>query len=124
MNLKSRFPRTLVLFGLCSGLAVFASAAVEEAVSPVVTSVRVYPDPWRADLHSNLLITFDHMALHSTIKIFTVAGRLVRTLDADSGSATWDRKNDSGDRVASGVYLYLLTDGQGNETKGKLAIIN
>jgi len=92
-------------------------------VSPVVTSVRVYPDPWRADLHSNLLITFDHMALHSTIKIFTASGHLVRTLSADGGSTTWDRKNESGDFVASGVYLYLLTDGQGNETKGKLAIV-
>src|ERR1700686_275327 len=103
-NLKSVLGISLLfLAGLYRG-----AVAVPVVATSAFDSMRVYPNPWKADQHSNLLITFDHMALHTTVKIFTLSGRLVRTLDADNGSTTWDRKNDSGDAVASGVYLYLL----------------
>ena len=38
-------------------------------------------------------------------------------------SASWDLANDKGDKVASGIYVYLITDGQGNKAKGKVAVI-
>jgi hypothetical protein len=59
----------------------------------------------------------------STVKIFTVSARLVATLQAPTGSITWPLTNDSDDRVASGIYLYLITDGQGNKTRGKFTLI-
>jgi hypothetical protein len=31
--------------------------------------------------------------------------------------------NDSGDKVGSGIYLYLITDGQGDKVRGKVAVI-
>ena len=42
-----------------------------------------------------------------TIKIFTVAGTLVRTLKKDDGmtSIDWDLKNDFGIPIASGLYV-------------------
>lgn len=92
-------------------------------VNTIPTGIRVYPNPWRADQDGNSTITFDHMSPASTVKIFTISAREVRTLSADNGSAEWDRTNNAGDKVASGIYLYLITDGQGNQTKGKLAII-
>jgi len=89
-----------------------------------ISSAKAYPNPWRADKHSNILIKFDTMPAASLVKIFTVSGRQVKELMADSmGLARWDRTNDSGDPVASGVYIYLIIDPQGNETSGKLAII-
>jgi hypothetical protein len=39
------------------------------------------------------------------------------------GKAPWNLANDSGARVASGIYLYLITDGQGNKTRGKFTVI-
>ena len=35
----------------------------------------------------------------------------------------WNGKNNSGNKVGSGIYLYI-TDSEGKITKGKLAIIN
>jgi hypothetical protein len=86
-------------------------------------SVRVYPNPWRKDQHTGHPITFDQMTAGSDVKIFTVSGHKVKELNGSSGSVTWDLTNDSGNQVASGVYLYLIKDSQGNKTKGKLAII-
>jgi len=94
-------------------------------VSTSLASVKAYPNPWRIDRHANTSIKFDNMPAASTIKIFTVSAHEVKTLSSDSnGLASWDRTNDGGDRVASGIYIYLIIDPQGNETSGKLAIIN
>ncbi|MFA5975545.1 MAG: T9SS type A sorting domain-containing protein [Elusimicrobiota bacterium] len=87
-----------------------------------LSSARVYPNPWRSD-RTAAGITFDQMTLNSIVKIFTVSGHHIRSLEAPSGSVPWDLKNDSGDKVASGIYLYVITNNQGQKTKGKLVII-
>ena len=48
-----------------------------------------------------------------TVKIYDVAGRLVRTLvnevkDAGAYSAVWDGRNNGGVGVASGIYFYKM----------------
>jgi hypothetical protein len=107
-----------------------ASSATVPATPPLVVAVtsdfsaaRVFPNPWRSNLHTGIGMTFDRLTPNSTIKIFSVAGVLSRTLSAPGGSVVWDLKNDSGDRVASGLYIYLITNDQGQKTRGKLAII-
>jgi hypothetical protein len=95
-----------------------------------LASVRVYPNPWRSDRHAaHPVITFDQMALGATVKIFTVSGHLVKTLTPAIDTVTWDLTNDSGDKVASGIYIYLVTVGDtgygsnGQKARGKIAII-
>lgn len=92
------------------------------SVSPL-NSVRVYPNPWRADRHATHSVTFDRMGSDSNIKIFTTAGHLVREFDAPAGSGIWDLKNVSGSEVASGIYLYLIKDSGGQIRSGQLAVI-
>jgi hypothetical protein len=84
---------------------------------------RAYPNPWRADRGYAQQINFDQLAGNTTIKIFTISGHLVRTLTTGNSSTTWDLNNDSGDRVASGIYIYLVTNDQGQEARGKVAVI-
>lgn len=85
---------------------------------------RVYPNPWRSDRHANFHVTFDGLPAQANVKIFTLSGHQVRTLSADAdGKALWDRTNSSGKAVASGIYLFLVSDSRGGETLGKLAII-
>jgi hypothetical protein len=88
-----------------------------------LNNVRSYPNPWRSDRHAAIGVTFDRMTSNSTVKIFTVSGRHVHSLEAPSGSVVWDLKNDSGDKVASGIYLYVITNDQGQKTRGKVVII-
>ena len=113
--------RSLVILLL---VAVALPLKAASTVSTTLSSVKAFPNPWRSDKHANMSIKFDNMPAASVIKIFTVSGREVKQLAADaSGSALWDRANDSGESVASGVYIYLIIDPQGNHTSGKLAII-
>ncbi|MFA5976327.1 MAG: T9SS type A sorting domain-containing protein [Elusimicrobiota bacterium] len=88
-----------------------------------LSSIRAYPNPWRSDRHQGLPVTFDNLTANSTLKLYTLSGHWIRTLDTSAGSAGWDLKNDSGDKVASGIYLYVITNNQGQKTKGKLVII-
>jgi hypothetical protein len=88
-----------------------------------LADARVYPNPWRKDAHTGEDVTFDQLSTDSVIKVFTVAGHLVRTITAPAGAALWDLKNDSGDTVASGLYLYMVTNNHGDKWRGKLAVI-
>jgi len=57
-----------------------------------------------------------------TLRIYNVAGRLVRTLvegvkDAGSYNVAWDGMNDRGGAVASGIYFYKMETANWNMTK-------
>jgi|GEM_PF-3455962 len=69
-------------------------------------------------------ITFTNISPLCTIRIYTLNGELVRTIEHTSGktSYSWDVTNDRGDRLGSGVYLYLI-DSNRSKKKGKLIII-
>jgi hypothetical protein len=59
---------------------------------------------------------------HVSLKIYNVAGQLVKTLvdktmDARSYSVTWDGTNNHGAKVASGVYFYKMQSKSFNQTK-------
>jgi hypothetical protein len=88
-----------------------------------LSHIQVFPNPWRKDKHDGKPVTFNNLPDNCTIKLFGVSGHLVREWHTPGGTTTWDLANDSGDRAASGVYLYAITCDQGNKTKGKLAII-
>ena len=80
----------------------------------------VYPNPYRPSLPQQLSqgIKFDQVPANTSIKIYTLAGDLVRELadsDAD-GVVAWDGKNGNGQDVASGVYFALLKGGGDTKT--------
>ena len=88
-----------------------------------LSGARAYPNPWRPDRATNPYITFDRLTPNANVKIFTVSGHIVKSLDAPGGSVPWYLDNDGGDKVASGLYLYLITDSTDQKTRGKLAVI-
>lgn len=81
-------------------------------------SLKVFPNPFRPDLgHS--VINFEGLTQDATVVIYDLKGRKIfreREDNAD-GLITW-RGN-----VASGVYLYIVKNKQGECRKGKIAII-
>jgi hypothetical protein len=78
-------------------------------------------------------IEFRNLPERCTIRIYTIVGDLVRTLnhgpDAQGnlfGSRAWDQKSDSGLLVAPGLYVYhveSLTPGIDRRLTGKLMIV-
>jgi hypothetical protein len=87
-----------------------------------LSGVRVYPNPWRSDRPS-LGITFDNLPGDTEVRIFTTSGHLVRDYTHVPGSVMWNLNNENGDRVGSGIYVYLITTSDGSKKRGKVAII-
>ena len=61
-------------------------------------------------------------AEHVTIEVFNVNGQLIKTLvdqmmPAGEHTVQWNATGETGDRVASGVYLYRLSAGEITQSK-------
>ena len=61
------------------------------------------------------------------LRVYDVAGRLVRTLIDDSvtrgtGVTVWDGSDDQGQQVADGVYFYRLEAGARSQTRKLLLV--
>jgi hypothetical protein len=95
-----------------------------------ITDVFNYPNPFGRETE----FTFRHnqpVALSVAVKIYTVAGRLIHSLETVTGGdlfvrIPWDGRDRDGDEVANGVYLYKVVartlDGKySSEALGKLA---
>ncbi len=77
-----------------------------------VDRINVFPNPYygmnRAEINRyQKFVTFNHLPRIATIRIFNLAGILVRTIrkDDDTQFATWDLNNEYGLSVAGGLYL-------------------
>lgn len=92
---------------------------VIEGIS-TLDSVIVYPNPCYLNKGRKVKIT--PLPAGSKIYIYTIAGELVRTLEEDLGIATWDCRNEVGEIVARGIYIYLITSNTDKKI-GKIAII-
>ncbi|MBU8921963.1 MAG: T9SS type A sorting domain-containing protein, partial [Bacteroidales bacterium] len=81
---------------------------------PAVSSLtQNYPNPFNPSTTLNFGMAKKG---HVSLKIYNVAGQLVRMLvneerDAGSYSEIWDGTSDSGSKVASGVYFYRMKTG-------------
>jgi hypothetical protein len=106
-----------------SGAAMGSASSQVTLVSANLDQVRVYPNPWRHDRHATRSVTFDSLTVNTEIKIFTVSGQHVRTLPMTSSNVTWDLKDEKGDKVASGIYLYVLKADDGRKKTGKMVVI-
>jgi hypothetical protein len=102
---------------------------------PEFTPVQAVPNPYReslcdpSDRASTCTVRFIHLPPKGILRIFTLAGDLVREFDIeagvdDVGTLRWDTNNGAGASVASGVYIYQIVDlSSGQESFGRLAII-
>lgn len=93
--------------------------------------VNVFPNPYvgfnRAEANRfNRFVTFNHLPSKVTIRIFTLAGVLVRTImkENDSQFVQWDLQNERGLPAASGIYVAHIDFPELGEVKVlKLAVV-
>ncbi len=97
-----------------------------------IADVFAYPNPYKpgsAGVFGQSVygdgIVFESLPARSRVKIFNLAGGLVKELaDEDGdGRCVWDARNKDGARAASGIYLYLVTSPAGGKKSGRIAII-
>ncbi len=118
-----------------------------EAAQSALGDVRVVPNPYRGASAFEVAnpfptgrgerqIRFVNLPPRATIRIFTVSGRLVKTLELNEGtnegftagqllggSLPWDLLNEDRLEVAYGMYLYHVEAPNVGETTGTFALI-
>ena len=84
--------------------------------------VRVYPQPDRAE-EPNLYFA-PLPAGKATLTVVSMNGRRVRRLETttEQGGIRWDKRDRNGQKVSSGIYIYILETASGRKT-GKLVIV-
>jgi hypothetical protein len=118
MTVKFNLKFSYLIFGLAMAAGSIKIARADFG------NVNVFPNPYKTSL-GHTQIQFNNLPASTRIQIYDINGNLVREqhLSPAATSFTWDLKNDSGENIASGVYLYVLTDENNNKRKGKLAVI-
>jgi hypothetical protein len=105
----------------------------EGVVANTVDDIYVVPNPYVGSEIWNHVITFNEpfedklvfMNLPETasIKVFTLGGDHVITIDHSGGSsANWDLISKNNQMVTSGIYLYVVEAGSGSKT-GKFIVV-
>lgn len=103
--------------------------------SAAVAGVNVVPNPYRAASayddpgkpETGRRIWFTNLPPRCSIQIFSLAGDLVRTLhhdDPNDGKQAWDVLSEYSRAIASGLYVYVVTNQDSGEVqRGKLVIV-
>jgi hypothetical protein len=92
--------------------------------------VYAVPNPYRGsepwDQAGTSRVQFRNLPAKAEVRIYTVAGDLVRILAHEStvsGAADWDLKNGDGRDVTAGIYMYRVTTPQGFEVRKHLVVV-
>lgn len=96
----------------------------------LVKKINVVPNPYWAYSEYELsydspVLKFTHIPGKATIRIFNLAGQLVKTIETDGSSpfVSWNLKNEAGLKVASGMYIaHVNVEGLGEKVL-KFAIV-
>ncbi|MGA9117421.1 MAG: type IX secretion system sortase PorU [Bacteroidota bacterium] len=109
---------------------VFFEVTPDDALA--VSEVMNYPNPF-AETTEFTFRQNQLTPLRVTVRVFTLAGRLVQSIEAGSTGEPfvripWDGRDRDGDRIANGVYLYKLVvrteDGRfASESLGKMTVL-
>ncbi|MFQ6113863.1 MAG: T9SS type A sorting domain-containing protein, partial [bacterium] len=116
------------IFSFTSAGPVFRKSTAEEDLREMVN---VFPNPYLGFNSRELnrfdrFVTFSHLPQKAVIRIFNLAGALVKTIEKDDPSQfiNWNLQNDNELPVASGIYIVHMEFPDFGMTKDlKLAIV-
>ncbi len=85
-------------------------------------NVTIFPNPVRPEYQG--LVGLSGLARNANVKITDINGNLVKEIDANGGSASWDLTDVKGGKINTGIYLFFSSDADGEETfVGKIAVV-
>ncbi|MFH1260123.1 MAG: FG-GAP-like repeat-containing protein [Elusimicrobiota bacterium] len=86
----------------------------------------IYPNPYKPNSGlGHKAITFGGLTGRAKIIIYTLNGEKAREINKDDNNDNylWDARNEGGESLASGVYLYRVEGENGEKKTGKFAVI-
>ncbi|MBT6871572.1 MAG: hypothetical protein HOA66_08980 [Candidatus Marinimicrobia bacterium] len=109
----------------------FVNVVSGARVTTNLNNVMVVPNPYVAHSEYNETeylrkIRFNNLTPKCIIKIYTVSGELVNTIEHDSedeGYAAWDLRSMNNQEVAPGLYLFTVESDGVKDFIGKFAVI-
>ncbi|MDC7994835.1 type IX secretion system anionic LPS delivery protein PorZ [Altibacter sp. HG106] len=101
-----------VYFATANGLVAYDGTAT--APRDNLENVYAFPNPVRPGFTGN--VTIDGLTSNANVKITDIEGNLVFETTSEGGSVLWDTTAFGEYRVASGVYLVLISTDDGIET--------
>jgi len=112
-----------VFIGTENGLCSYMSDATNAVESMEKDNVWAYPNPVVRGYDG--LITVVGLSFDADVKILSTSGQLVAQGRSNGGTFTWNGRDRSGKRVASGIYMVAAATSDGKKgTVCKIAIIN
>jgi len=102
-----------VYFATINGLVAFKGTST--APQDNLENVYAFPNPVRPGFEGN--VTIDGLTANANVKITDIEGNLVFEETSEGGSIQWDTSAFGKYKVASGVYLVLITTDDNSETK-------
>jgi len=108
-----------VFFATDNGMVSFKG--ISTRASEDLTSVYVYPNPVRPEFQGTVKIS--NLTNKATVKITDVEGNLVFETTSEGGTIEWDTTAFGKYKVASGVYLILISAQDGVEATIKKVMI-
>jgi hypothetical protein len=121
----SQLGRTITITATATGAnGAVSGRATVNVINYDVSGAFAFPVPYKSTM-PNHFITFRGLQSSAKIRIYTVTGQKVFSVDLPTQNNVdyrWDIRNSGGESLASGVYLYVI---ESPETKkdGKLIII-
>ncbi|MEW6607908.1 MAG: PQQ-binding-like beta-propeller repeat protein [bacterium] len=95
---------------------------IGEGIPAGFDGVVVYPNPFKPS-RGDENIVFEGLPEDTQIRIYDISGSLVKEEEHKRATWIWDVRDNYGKKVDSGIYIYVLTTGDGKKKIGKLAII-
>lgn len=103
----------LVMIGTDKGLVSYRSDATEPSSTLKESNIKVFPNPVRPEYEGLIRVTgFTHDA---DVKIATTSGIVIAQGKSLGGTFTWDGRDGSGNRVATGIYHVIGSDADGKK---------
>lgn len=102
-----------IMIGTEIGLCSYQSEASAPVAKLDEDALKVYPNPVRPEYHGNIVLT--GLTADADVKVVSANGQLIYAGTSVGGTFTWDGRNARGQRVATGVYYFMIATSSGSD---------
>ncbi|OGS28063.1 MAG: hypothetical protein A2297_02220 [Elusimicrobia bacterium RIFOXYB2_FULL_48_7] len=89
-------------------------------IIPINQGIHAYPNPYNLSRPGGMKFRIAGMT-SGEVSIYTISGRLIKKLTG-STEISWDGTNKDNEKVPRGIYIYTITQANGDKITGKIAV--